>query len=99
MYAVVSTWYGSRGEMETLVPRFRSIVDEVCLRPGFLGAELMVDREANKALARCLWESEAAMGASSCCEVFGRDLFAGASEPTIERFEVVASVSGVSTPV
>lgn len=95
MYAVVSTWYGSAGELETIAPRFRTIVDQVCSRPGFQGAELLIDRTAGKVLARCLWDSEEAMGASSCCEVFGRDLYVGSSEPTVERFEVVVTASGV----
>ena len=94
MYAVVGTWYGVEGEIETWGPRFQTVIERVCSRPGFLGAELLVDHVAGKALARCLWESEEAMGPGNCVEVFGRDLFAGASEPTLERFEVVVSAPG-----
>jgi hypothetical protein len=96
MYAVVSTWYGSVGELDTLAPRFRTIIDQVCSRPGFQGAELLIDRTAGKALAKCLWDSKEAMGASSCCEIFGRDLYVGSSEPTVERFEVLVAASSVT---
>ena len=78
MFARISTFKGGSERLEEGVELFRDkVVPEDEKQPGFAGAFLLADREADLAYAVTLWESEEALHAT---DALGKQLASSAAE-------------------
>ncbi|HEX8938867.1 MAG TPA: antibiotic biosynthesis monooxygenase [Candidatus Limnocylindrales bacterium] len=92
MFARTSTLHGSPEQADRARGVFEHDVLPACRAlPGFVGAQLLVDRRAAKVVATTFWESEAALRQSEDRVAELRRELAeaeGATATTVDRFEV-----------
>ena len=102
MYARVTTIQGTTDQIDEGIDKVReTTVPALKQVEGNKGLISLIDRQTGKSIAITLWETEDAMRASE--EEANRlrreaaDSVGGASEPTVERYEV--AVYEVEAPV
>lgn len=98
MYARVSEFTGTNEQMDASTRQAEEITHAVDAMPGALGMYHLVDREAGRALAITLWDSEEAMRTSELRADQireGGSQAAGTAIAGVGHFEVVVNTARI----
>jgi heme-degrading monooxygenase HmoA len=95
MYARVSTFEGPVGRLDEFVAQADSTITQLRDLPGFLGVDVLVNRQTGKILTITLWDSkenvEVTTAAAARLRARGLQPERGDRQPTYEVFEHVVS--------